>query len=184
MFREENECCLFSFFLCGGLCFRSWTEHFLLMARITKSSICASQAGKRGKLHDFQLLFWCRNICHLSHRVFQTERWLSLAVGDLLLREDDDLAQVLLQASNIAIEALFRLVLSATVDGNADRSRGFRAQSNGFQFSRSKSTSFSDLHVVTDRHARNGWAKQIDWTGANRAAFSFRRRYRFFFLAG
>lgn len=80
---------------------------------------------------------------------------------DPLLREEDELAHVLLEACDVALEGLLGLVGPAVVHGDADRLRELGLDAGGAELVKGEATSVLDAHVVPARRARDNRAEEL-----------------------
>lgn len=90
---------------------------------------------------------------------------LTLSLG--LLVEDDQLGLVLVQAGDVSVEVLLRLVLSSVVNGNAHSSGVLGGQTGGLDLSQSETTAGSHLSVVLDSRTSDNRSQGIHWGWGN-----------------
>lgn len=81
-----------------------------------------------------------------------------------VLLEDDESLQVFLEASNVSVEAVLRLVDTTSVNGDAELASTQGVELNGVQFSERETLAEALIHVVLDSAAVNDWAEGFDWS--------------------
>ena len=93
-----------------------------------------------------------------------------------LLGEDDEAGLVGLEALDVELERLLRLVAAAVVDGDADREGLLGADAGLLELGLGEAAARTELAVVADRRGTDSRAEELNRAGSGWTARSSRRR--------
>lgn len=91
------------------------------------------------------------------------------------LGDDHKTRLVSLDALNVELEALLRLVAATVVDGDTDRARVLLAQTGSLDLLNRETTTRADLGVVSERGASHGGAQKLDGAQAQLGSLGLTR---------